>query len=268
MAEKEATQLARSLPVYCNAVWSDYLHLQRKELLIQKFNENTDYMYRDVADTMFDDIPTTQTKATEDHMDEMRRLYETFQLTPEAVTATANQEVIDAYFAKAEKQQKLRDAEGYDAKIYEDRFEDLVQSPNAVFSSRGLTGGKFDPTVDQKKYELINQFNRRVAQLTVDPSVTAEQAAAQAFAEIESAFRTKYLGSESGSLFTKNGAYKELAENNRTAAGNAEQVHAVRLTYVNKMLTAYADDLSVDNLDKPYLDQQVFMNDTELESCY
>ena len=72
-------------------------------------------MYPDVADTMFDDIPTTQTKATEDQMDEMRRLYETFQLTPEAVTATASQEVMDAYLAKAEKQQKLRDAEGYDA---------------------------------------------------------------------------------------------------------------------------------------------------------
>ena len=57
------------------------------------------------------------------------------------------------------------------------------------------------PTVDQKKYELINQFNRRVAQLTVDPNVTAEQAAAQAFAEIESAFRAKYLANDSASLF-------------------------------------------------------------------
>ena len=258
-SKKEATQLARS---YLSTVMQSGQTITpaEKELLIQKFNENTDYMYPDVADTMFDDIPTTQTKATEDQMDEMRRLYETFQLTPEAVTATANQEVMDAYLAKAEKQQKLRDAEGYDAKIYEDRFEDLVQSPNAVFSSRGLTGGKFDPTVDQKKYELINQFNRRVAQLTVDPSVTAEQAAAQAFAEIESAFRTKYLGSESGSLFTKNGAYKELAENNRTAAGNAEQFSG-KVDYVNKMLTAYADDLSV-VLDKPYL-----MSDAELETA-
>ena len=258
MAKKEATQLART---YLSTVMQSgqVLTPAEKELLKQKFNENTGYMYSDVADTMFDDIPTTQTKATEDQMDEMRRLYETFQLTPEAVTATANQEVIDAYLSKAEKQQKLRDAEGYDAKIYEDRFEDLVQSPNAVFNSRGLTGGKFDPTVDQKKYELINQFNRRVAQLTVDPSVTAEQAAAQAFAEIESAFRTKYLGKDSANLF-EGGAYKEIATANRTSAGNAEQFNA-KITSVNSLLRDNADNLN--NL----LDQQVFMNDTELEAA-
>ena len=42
-----------------------------------------------IADAIFDDIPTTQTKATEDDMAEMKRLYESFQLTPEAVRATA-----------------------------------------------------------------------------------------------------------------------------------------------------------------------------------
>ena len=258
VAKKEATALARN---YRAAIYQSgqVLTPAEKELLIQKFNENTDYMYPDVADTMFDDIPTTQTKETEDAMAEMKRLYESFNLTPEAVRATADQEVMDAYLAKAEKQQKLRDAEGYDAKIYEDRFEDLVQSPNAVFNSRGITGGKFDPTVDQKKYELINQFNRRVAQLTVDPSVTAEQAAAQAFAEIESAFRAKYLANDSASLF-EGGAYKEIATANRTAAGNAEQFNA-KITSVNDLLRDNADNLN--NL----LDQQVFMNDTELEAA-
>ena len=32
---------------------------------------------------------------------------------------------MDAYLAKANAQQKLRDASGYDPKIYRDRFEDL-----------------------------------------------------------------------------------------------------------------------------------------------
>ena len=258
VAKKEATALARN---YRAAIYQSgqVLTPAEKELLIQKFNENTNYMYPDVADTMFDDIPTTQTRETEDSMAEMKRLYESFNLTPEAVRATADQEVMDAYLAKAEKQQKLRDAEGYDPKIYEDRFEDLVQSPNAVFNSRGITGGKFDPTVDQKKYELLNQFNRRVAQITIDPNVTAEQAATQAFAEIESSFRTKYLGSDSASLFTQNGAYREIAEKNKTAAGNVEQFSG-KVDYVNKMLTAYKDDLSV-VLDKPYL-----MSDAELEA--
>ena len=79
-------------------------------------------------------------------------------------------------------------------KIYEDRFEDLAQSPNQVYQSRGLTGGKYDTTVDQMKYRLINDFNRRVAQLTIDPNITAEQAAAQAYAEIETRFKSTYLG--------------------------------------------------------------------------
>ena len=101
------------------------------QLFKDQFNESTNYMYPEVADDMFDTIPTIQTKATEDQRAEMRRLYETFKLTPEAVVATANQEIIDAYLPKANAQQKLRDASGYDAKIYEDRIEDLARSPNA-----------------------------------------------------------------------------------------------------------------------------------------
>ena len=77
------------------------------------------------------------------------------------------------------------------------------------YKSRGLTGGKYDTTVDQMKYKLINDFNRRVAQLTVDPNITAEQAAAQAYAEIETRFKSTYLGQDSASRF-ENGAYKRL----------------------------------------------------------
>ena len=258
VAKKEATALARN---YRAAIYQSgqVLTPAEKELLIQKFNENTNYMYPDVADTMFDDIPTTQTRETEDSMAEMKRLYESFNLTPEAVRATADQEVMDAYLDKAEKQQALRDAEGYDAKIYEDRFEDLAQSPNQVYQSRGLTGGKYDTTVDQMKYRLINDFNRRVAQLTIDPNITAEQAASQAYAEIETRFKSTYLGQDSASKF-ENGAYKEFTVQNQTAAGNAEQFSG-KVDYVNKMLTAYADDLSV-VLDKPYL-----MSDAELETA-
>ena len=111
--------------------------------------------------------------------------------------------------------------------------------------------------VDQKKFELIDQFNKRIAQLTIDPTVSAEQAAEQAFAEIDSALGKKYLGADSAKLF-EGGAYRELANQNRTAAGNAE-VFGAKISYVNSMLSAYADDLSV-VLDKPYL-----MSDAELE---
>ena len=257
VAKKEATALARN---YRAAIYQSgqVITPAEKELLVERFNESTNYMYPDVADTMFDDIPTTQTRETEDDMAEMKRLYESFNLTPEAVRATANQEVMDAYLAKAEKQQQLRDAEGYDPKIYADRFEDLAQSPNEVYQSRGLTGGKYDTTVDQMKYKLINDFNRRVAQLTIDPNITAEQAAAQAYAEIETRFKSTYLGEGSAAKF-KNGAYQEFTIQNRTAAGNAEQFSG-KVDYVNKMLTAYSDDLSV-VLDKPYL-----MSDAELET--
>jgi len=257
-SKKEATQLART---YLSTVMQSgqIITPAEKQLLIQKFNENTDYMYPDVADTMFDDIPTTQTKATEDSMAEMKRLYETFNLTPEAVRATADQEVMDAYLQKATQQQALRDAEGYDPKIYADRFEDLAQSPTQVYQSRGLTGGKFDTTVDQMKFKLINDFNRRVAQITIDPNITAEQAAAQAYAEIETNFKSTYLGQDSVSKF-ENGAYREFAVQNRTAAGNVEQFSG-KVDYVNKLLTAYEDDLSV-VLDKPYL-----MSDAELQTA-
>ena len=64
---------------------------------------------------------------------------------------------------------------------------------------------------------------------------------------------------DSASKF-ENGAYKEFTVQNRTAAGNAEQFSG-KVDYVNKMLTAYADDLSV-VLDKPYL-----MSDAELETA-
>ena len=30
-----------------------------------------------------------------------------------------------------------------------------------VAGARGINGGQFDPTVDQKKYELINELNTR-----------------------------------------------------------------------------------------------------------
>ena len=101
------------------------------QLLKDQFNESTNYMYPEVADDTFDTIPTIQTKATEDQRAEMRRLYETFQLTPEAVVATANQEIIDAYLPKANASVKVMDASGYDAKIHEDRIEDLQQFTSA-----------------------------------------------------------------------------------------------------------------------------------------
>ena len=50
-------------------------------------------------------------------------------------------------------------------------------SPLQVAGARGINGGQFDPTVDQKKYELIDELNTRIAVLTVDPNASAQQAA-------------------------------------------------------------------------------------------